>query len=67
VENSLNITNQLSSNDAAGPLANETNSTIKAAVALKAFGEMNGIEQYSRIGDENADILFQQGLETDKD
>jgi hypothetical protein len=33
---------------AAGPLANETNLAIKAAVGLKAFGEMSGDRSYSR-------------------
>ncbi|KAJ5933262.1 hypothetical protein N7516_007751 [Penicillium verrucosum] len=67
VGNSVDIANQLSSNDAAGPLANETNLAIKAAVGLKAFGEMSGDEFYSRIGEEHANIFFQQGLGTDKD
>lgn len=67
VENSVDITNQLSSNDAAGPLANETNLAIKAAVGLKAFGEMSGDGFYSRVGEEHANIFFQQGLGTDKD
>jgi hypothetical protein len=66
VENSIDITNQLSSNDAAGPLANETNLAIKAAVGLKAFGEMSGDKYYSRIGDEHANLFFQQGLGTDQ-
>ncbi|KAL4806398.1 hypothetical protein BDV18DRAFT_152350 [Aspergillus unguis] len=55
----------LSSNDAAGPLANETNLAIKAAVGLKAFGELSGQTNYSRIGEEHADIFFTQGLGTD--
>lgn len=65
VENSIDIANQLSSNDAAGPLSNETNLAIKAAVGLKAFGQMSGEEYYSRVGDEHATIIFQQGLGTD--
>lgn len=67
VDNSIDIANQLSSNDAAGPLANETNLAIKAAVGLKAFGEMSGDKYYSRIGDNHANIFFQQGLGTDQD
>ncbi|KGO48959.1 protein of unknown function DUF1793 [Penicillium expansum] len=67
VDNSINIADQLSSNDAAGPLANETNLAIKAAVGLKAFGEMSGYGFYSRVGEEHANILFQKGLGTDKD
>ncbi|KAJ5342586.1 hypothetical protein N7541_011710 [Penicillium brevicompactum] len=66
VANGIDIANQLSSNDAAGPLANETNLAIKAAVGLKAFGQMSGDEYYSRVGDDHANIIFQQGLGTDQ-
>ncbi|KAJ5319775.1 hypothetical protein PENANT_c026G10365 [Penicillium antarcticum] len=67
VENSINIATQLSSNDAAGPLANETNLAIKAAVGLKAFGEMSGNTYYTRIGEEHANLFFGQGLGTDNE
>jgi hypothetical protein len=67
VDNSIDIANQLSSNDAAGPLANETNLAIKAAVSLKAYGEMSGDKYYSRVGDDHANIFFQLGLGTDQD
>jgi hypothetical protein len=67
VENGIKIAKQLSSNDAAGPLANETNLAIKAAVGLKAFGEMSGDKYYSRMGDDHANLLFQQGLGTGQD
>ncbi|GFF24109.1 uncharacterized protein C16H5.12c [Aspergillus lentulus] len=66
VENGIDIAEQLSSNDAAGPLANETNLAIKAAVGLKAFGELTGLTQYSNIADSRADLLFVQGLGTDE-
>ncbi|RDW74656.1 putative glutaminase [Aspergillus mulundensis] len=66
VENSIDIELQLSSNDAAGPLANETNLAIKAAVGLKAFGELSGFREYSRIGEERANLFFNQGLGTDE-
>ncbi|KAL4786803.1 hypothetical protein BJX76DRAFT_346006 [Aspergillus varians] len=66
VQNSINIEMQLSSNDAAGPLANETNLAIKAAVGLKAFGELSGLSEYSRIGEERANLFFTQGLGTDE-
>ncbi|KAL4950293.1 hypothetical protein BDW69DRAFT_202272 [Aspergillus filifer] len=66
VDNSIDIALQLSSNDAAGPLANETNLAIKAAVGLKAFGELSGLSNYSRIGEERADLFFTQGLGTDE-
>ncbi|KAL4987649.1 hypothetical protein BDW68DRAFT_160688 [Aspergillus falconensis] len=65
VENSIDIELQLSSNDAAGPLANETNLAIKAAVGLKAFGEISGLSEYSRVGEERANLFFNQGLGTD--
>lgn len=65
VDNSIDIANQLSSNDAAGPLANETNLAIKAAVGIKAFGELSGIDRYSRIGEEHATLFFEEGLGTD--
>jgi hypothetical protein len=66
VENGIDIAEQLSSNDAAGPLANETNLAIKAAVGLKAFGELTGLTEYSNIADSRADLLFAQGLGTDE-
>lgn len=65
IENGVDIANQLSSNDAAGPLPNETNLAIKAAVGIKAFGELTGLEEYSRIGNERADLFFTHGLGTD--
>ncbi|KAJ5375831.1 hypothetical protein N7517_007837 [Penicillium concentricum] len=67
VDKSVDIANQLSSNDVAGPLANETNLAIKAAVGLKAFGETSGDGFYSRIGEQHANIFFQQGLGTGRD
>lgn len=65
IENGVDIANQLSSNDAAGPLPNETNLAIKATVGIKAFGELTGSSEYSRIGNERADLFFHQGLGTD--
>ncbi|KAJ5666641.1 hypothetical protein N7462_011050 [Penicillium macrosclerotiorum] len=65
VDNSIDIANQLSSNDAAGPLPNETNLAIKAAIGIKAFGELSGRTHYSQIGDEHADLFYAQGLGTD--
>ncbi|KAJ5599055.1 hypothetical protein N7450_000122 [Penicillium hetheringtonii] len=67
VDNSIDIANQLSSNDAAGPLSNETNLAIKAAVGIKAFGELSRIDQYSRIGEEHASLLFEESLGTDEE
>lgn len=66
VFNSINISDQLSTNDAAGPLPNETNLAVKAAVGLKAFGVLSGLQNYSDIGDQHANILWNLGLGTDR-
>lgn len=66
VDNSINIAEQLSSNDAAGPLANETNLAIKAAIGICAYGELSGDKKYTHIGHEHADLFFRQGLGTDE-
>lgn len=67
VHNSINIAKQLSTNDAAGPLVNETNLAVKAAIGLKAFGALSGLTNYSDIGDEHANLLYGEGLATDLD
>lgn len=67
VDNGIDIANQLSSNDAAGPLPNETNLAIKGAVGIKAFGELTGSYEYFRLGDERAKLFYDQGLGTDGD
>lgn len=67
VDNSIDIANQLSSNDAAGPLPNETNLAIKGAVGIKAYGVLSGDKHYSRIGEEHADLFYDQRLGTDED
>ncbi|TGO14176.1 hypothetical protein BTUL_0057g00430 [Botrytis tulipae] len=66
---SLNITLQLSTNDAAGPLANETNLAIKAAVGLKAFASLAGetYANYSTIGGAHATQIYTDKLGTDAD
>ncbi|TGO80825.1 hypothetical protein BPOR_1677g00010 [Botrytis porri] len=66
---SINITLQLSTNDAAGPLANETNLAIKAAVSLKAFASLAGetYSNYSTIGDAHATQIYTDKLGTDAD
>lgn len=66
VENGVNITEQLSSNDAAGPLTNETNLAIKAAIGIVAYGELSRDEKYTQIGNEHATLFFEQGLGTDE-
>ncbi|RDW72186.1 DUF1793-domain-containing protein [Coleophoma crateriformis] len=65
VTHGQNISKQLSTNDAAGPLVNETNLGVKAAVGLKAFGALSGMSNYSTIGDAFATRLYEDGLATD--
>ncbi|KAL9118607.1 MAG: hypothetical protein Q9187_004847 [Circinaria calcarea] len=65
VANGLNISFQLSTDDFAGPLANQTNLAIKAAVGLTAFGAMTGMDNYTTVGLNFADQLYGQGLGTD--
>ncbi|KAJ5223877.1 hypothetical protein N7468_008419 [Penicillium chermesinum] len=65
VENGIDIANQLSSNDAAGPLPNETNLAIKAAIGIKAFGVLSDLDEYSNIADDHGELFFNQGLGTD--
>jgi hypothetical protein len=66
VNNSINIAKQLSTTDAAGPLPNETNLAVKAAVGLKAFGALTGMTNYSDIGDAHAKLFYDDGLATDE-
>ncbi|KAL8730104.1 MAG: hypothetical protein Q9166_004303 [cf. Caloplaca sp. 2 TL-2023] len=65
VENGLNIASQLSTDDGAGPLANQTNLAIKAAVGLTAFGTTFGLQNYSDIGRGYANELYNNSLATD--
>ncbi|KAL1964735.1 hypothetical protein VTN77DRAFT_6602 [Rasamsonia byssochlamydoides] len=65
VNNSINIADQLSANDAAGPLPNQTGLAAKAAVGLKAFGELTGLTNYSDVGEAHANLLYNEGLGTD--
>jgi hypothetical protein len=62
VNNSIDIALQLSTNDATGPLTNETNLAVQGALGLKAFGLLSGMTNYSALGDEHANILYNQGL-----
>lgn len=66
VNSSINIAKQLSTTDAAGPLPNETNLAVKAAVGLKAFGALSGMTNYSDIGDAHAKLFYDDGLATDE-
>lgn len=65
VTNGLNIPNQLSTDDGAGPLANQTNLAIKAAVGLTAFGRMYSLPRYTETGLQYSDALYGHGLGTD--
>jgi hypothetical protein len=65
VSNSINIADQLCTNDAAGPLPNQTGLAVKAAVGLKAFGELTGLTNYSAVGEAHANLLYNEGLGTD--
>ncbi|PQE16239.1 putative glutaminase protein [Rutstroemia sp. NJR-2017a WRK4] len=64
---SLNITEQLSTNDATGPLTNETNLAIKAAVGMNAFASLAGAaySNYSSIAASHVTTLYTDGLATD--
>ena len=65
VANGINITSQLSTDDGAGPLPNQTNLAIKAAVGLVAYGDFSGNTNYSDVGRNHSDLLYNQGLGTD--
>lgn len=65
VTNGLNIPSQLSTDGGAGPLANQTNLAIKAAVGLTAFGRMYSLPRYTEIGLQYSDALYAHGLGTD--
>lgn len=65
VGNSIDIVSQLSTNDAAGLLANETNLAVKGAVGLKAFGALSGQSNYSDIGTAHGTLLYSDGVATD--
>ncbi|KAI4242454.1 MAG: hypothetical protein L6R40_004008 [Gallowayella cf. fulva] len=65
VGNGFNIASQLSTDDGAGPLANQTNLAIKAAVGLSAFGAMFNLQNYTEIGRSYANELYTNGLATD--
>ncbi|KAH6679358.1 hypothetical protein B0J14DRAFT_296214 [Halenospora varia] len=65
-KNSINIALQLSTTDAAGPLANETNLAVKAAVGLKAYGALFNASNCTDIGSAHAKLIFEDGLGTDE-
>lgn len=65
VSNTINMANQLSANDAAGALPNQTGLAVKSAVGLKAFGKLTGLTNYSDVGAWFANLLYDEGLGTD--
>lgn len=58
---------QLSSDDGAGPIANQTGLAIKTAIALNAYGRMSGQSHYSDTGRSFADTLYNTNIGTDPD
>jgi hypothetical protein len=65
VLNGLYPTAQLSSDDGAGPIANQTGLAIKSAIALNAYGRMTGQSNYSSTGRSFADTLYEKDAGTD--
>lgn len=63
--NGLYPTAQLSSDDGAGPIANQTGLAIKAAIALNAYGRMTGQSNCSDLGRHFAHVLYVDGVGTD--
>ncbi|KAL8936572.1 MAG: hypothetical protein Q9216_004857 [Gyalolechia sp. 2 TL-2023] len=71
VANGLDMASQLSTDDGAGPLPNQTNLAIKAAVGLSAFGALYAdadadAGNYTDIGKGFANELFNDSLATDE-
>lgn len=67
VANGLHPPAELSSDDAAGPVANQTGLALKAAIALNAYGRMTGQLKYCGIGRQFADTPYAQSAGTDPD
>ncbi|KUJ14290.1 glutaminase [Mollisia scopiformis] len=58
---------QLATNDCCGPLANQTNLAIKAAIALNAYGKLFNASSYSDTGLSFANELYTKGLGLDSE
>ena len=56
---------QLSSDDGAGVIANQTGLAIKAAIALNAYGKLSGQSHYSDTGKSFANTLYEKDVGTD--
>jgi hypothetical protein len=65
VTGGLNEPVQLATNDCCGPLANQTNLAIKAAIALNAYGKLFNAANYSSVGVGFANELYTNGLGLD--
>jgi len=65
VNNGIYIAKQLSTDDAAGPAANQTNLAIKAAVGLTSFGNLASLPNYIVVGQTFALTLYENRLGTD--
>lgn len=65
LERGLDMPIQLATNDCCGPLANQTNLAIKAAVALNAYGKLFQASSYSTTGLDFASELYNKGLALD--
>ncbi len=55
----------MSTDDSAGPAANQTNLAVKAAIGLTAFGALTNQPYYTEIGQDFASIIYDDGLGTD--
>jgi len=66
-DNGLYPASQLSLNDALGPLANQTNLAVKAAVGLATYGALSGDTSYTTVGKEWGDKIWTDRLGTDPD
>jgi hypothetical protein len=66
-DNGLYPASQLSLNDALGPLANQTNLAVKAAVGLATYGALTGDTNYTTVGKEWGEKIWTDHLGTDAD
>ena len=65
VLNGLYPTSQLSTDDGAGSVANQTGLAIKAAIALNAYGVMTGQSNYSDRGRQMSHVIYNQSVGVD--
>ncbi|TKA68031.1 hypothetical protein B0A55_08371 [Friedmanniomyces simplex] len=66
IVNGLYPTQQLSSDDGLGDIANQTGLAVKAAIGLNAYGVMTGQRNYSDIGKQFAKTLYDDKAGTDQ-